>query len=548
MKQKQKEEEVSYKILVPEKINIEPLLEAEGYTPKEIKRIAAWMYYIISYIEVYQLTHFEANSYNGFSLVNFDILGKIIGQNNVSMSLRFLLNKGIIETNGTYRSLAKFGKGESKGYRITDQFISKVVPKPIFNKSIIKKLKDKKWQDSYDVRAKAGQYIFSMMRKYIRIKRKDAEAYVKAKYERSEELLKKLSKKGVLLEYADNCLDAHYYKIDRATIETSVANGTTRELYNLLTRMYNRDLNCITRIDKKDFSGTEGETGRLFTNLTSMSSGIRNFLYHKGFKDAILVNIDIKNSQPFLLCLLLAAYYKKLGKELPKDVIKYMELTSKGKLYEAIMKAMGYDYEDKALRKWFKKVFFEKVFYCKNNTTSRSAEGKTFKKIFPSVARFIRKMKAGEGKDSYKRLAHEMQQVESTIIIKIIVRQLQKERVWCSTIHDSIVVLPQDVKKVRKLILEKFAALYNLTPSLDEEPLKPVAITPDLKTEETRKNKLVMPASCANQLILYQEPITIDNVDINIIRLRKTAAGIEAGIFDMIDSEEFIINDDDLPF
>ncbi|WP_125921820.1 hypothetical protein [Hymenobacter lapidarius] len=78
---------------------------------------------------------------------------------------------------------------------------------------------------------------------------------------------------------------------------------------------------------------------RVYTFLTNLATHLRPFLYHTKYEEELLVNLDIRNSQPFLLNVLLNRRYE--GQERPADVQHYMELTAAGTFYDDCAAAFG---------------------------------------------------------------------------------------------------------------------------------------------------------------------------------------------------------------
>ena len=194
-------------------------------------------------------------------------------------------------------------------------------------------------------------------------------------------------------------------------------------------------------------------TSRIYTNISSLPADFRRFLNVKGSNQP-LVNLDLKNSQPYIFGLLLRAKYQ--GQQLPSDVEHYISLTATGQFYEFMMGQLGIPLEEEA-RAEFKTTFFAQLFFCKARHSKRTKEGKVFQHHFPQVFALIESLKVegrlmgkrGNGKDwETALLPLQMQQREAHTIHEVIGLQLAQKGLWFATIHDSVVVEQAQQKMV----------------------------------------------------------------------------------------------------
>jgi hypothetical protein len=99
-----------------------------------------------------------------------------------------------------------------------------------------------------------------------------------------------------------------------------------------------------------------------------------------------------------------------------------------------------------------------------------------FDKLFPEMADFIRHQKKGQrAKDDdrpHGRFAITAQYEESRFIIYTVCERIRREKpdCWVATIHDSVLILPDDVNYVLAVMREEFARL-GVAPRL--EPRQP---------------------------------------------------------------------------
>lgn len=209
------------------------------------------------------------------------------------------------------------------------------------------------------------------------------------------------------------------------------------------------------------------KSGRIFTNITNFPSDLRKYLSYEGKS---LVEIDLANSQPFFLNFLILDYLSKeesnqgniylsydTKNNLPDDVKKYIDLTSKGNLYEYLMEAFSYS----GNKKHFKKILFSRVFY-NDNDLSEYEEWSIFKDLFPTVSEVIAHHKKGY----YQKFSHLLQKAEADIMIYKIIPKLEAQNIFVLTIHDSYLTTPENSEIVKKFISEEFKNQYGLIPTV----------------------------------------------------------------------------------
>jgi hypothetical protein len=239
-------------------------------------------------------------------------------------------------------------------------------------------------------------------------------------------------------------------------------------LSNCIINQYNTDLISISKIVNEDwFIEQPDSSSRIYTNLSNLSTDLRNFLYHKKHNQ-ILINLDIRNSQPYIFSLLLTEKYR--GKELPYDVKQYIELTASGKFYEHVMSLLGMSKEeiaDNIKRKEFKIEFFGKIFFCNTHYSIRTREGKIFAKNFANVYALINEYK----EEAYQKLAIEMQHNEAKVILGEVGTKLKTKKIWFNTIHDSVVVLAEHAEQVKEIVLASFRKSIGIAPTIHDDKL-----------------------------------------------------------------------------
>lgn len=267
-------------------------------------------------------------------------------------------------------------------------------------------------------------------------------------------------------------------------------------------------------IADKHFGFTPDKFGRVHTNLTNLKRELRQYLNYQGQE---LSHIDVRNSQPLMLSVLLFHCYlhdgrlqslhsfsplKDIFKNLnlpepgrfspasitlspegikplpprplrcarhlfitaPEDVWEYVSLCEKGLFYEELMKGLGIAEED---RNEFKKDFFARIFYCKNGY--HTPESNYFRDRFPNVAQVVRELKAKD----HSWLPTMLQRVEASVIINRIIRRMMNEypNIFVSTIHDSVLTTTEHAGLVEGIMKEEFRRLW-LEPTLRVDCLR----------------------------------------------------------------------------
>jgi hypothetical protein len=256
--------------------------------------------------------------------------------------------------------------------------------------------------------------------------------------------------------------------------------------------------------------------GRIHTVVTRLHRKLRPFLHVDGEP---VVNIDIANSQPLMVALLLTQYRRAGGRffnmhtfgtdaetlylplspaepnafahagsnstqknthriggcvgwggvpaGLASDEALYVRLCEGGELYEYLRQAAGLQHVQ---QRAFKKRCFHDVFYGRNSVyTALTA---AFEREFPNVWAVIR---AAKRKD-HAHLARMMQTYESSLMINRVCRRLMDEYpdIPVITLHDSILTTAAHVETVQRMIQAEFADV-GLSPKLKVE--RPAAVS-----------------------------------------------------------------------
>jgi hypothetical protein len=243
--------------------------------------------------------------------------------------------------------------------------------------------------------------------------------------------------------------------------------------------------------------------GRRFHHIiSSMPKEQRKFLRFKGHEQTPLVTIDFKNSQPFFSAMLssktlidtLLPEFKAvlpLAEQLisKPDFLLYRQLCVEGRLYEFFLEALGIDSSNKLERDKIKETLFRAVLFSRKRVYGDDKRFKLqFQSAFPSVFSFfseIKRMNEDElpelksiikpnnenfkfkqSNNSYKLLACMMQRAESRMIYQVIAPRLMEDGIKFITVHDSFIVLPENVGLTNIIIRESFESIGLTSPSL----------------------------------------------------------------------------------
>lgn len=200
---------------------------------------------------------------------------------------------------------------------------------------------------------------------------------------------------------------------------------------------------------------------RVYYPVTSMPSLLRNFFRYQG---KALVQLDYSNFQPFLFIKFLTAKYKN---DLPLDVVRYIDLTSKGVFYAEVKKIITDNNIEIKDEQSFKFDFFKRVFFSseRRNDKYRTA----FAKEFPSVSAVITEIK----KDNYKALSINLQRLEAEIVINTILREIATKypMAFVLPVHDALICEESITATVEQLMLGKAKEIIGFEPKVKQELL-----------------------------------------------------------------------------
>jgi hypothetical protein len=396
-------------LYIPKGIDLKQLILDKGRKERFFFHYA----YIISTIYLGRFKNKKLTK-DSFVNLNTDTLREVISQRKCKEIIGDLITWDIIECD--YKR--KVGS-KSYGYRFptnSPSYSDTFYRVKIEDKLIIKKMNNFKEKQRLEARAAGADYehLFNYIHK-IKINQSAAMKYINDNY----------------TPYSDE------YEARRLSVELIIGGDI--------------------------FFIVDSKGNRAHTNLTNLASDLRQFITFEGRK---LGQVDLKNSQPFLLNLILKKRINMRNEKEYAEYAKYKKLTEDGIFYEYLMEAFGIDNSNDKARKDFKLLFFGRVFFDVNRKKLKKEE-ELFKNLFPTIFRIIREVK----QEDYTQLAISLQKVESKAVITECVRRIRIEEpdMFVSTIHDSIVGELHNLDYFREVLEDVFALNYNLNPGIKTE-------------------------------------------------------------------------------
>lgn len=234
---------------------------------------------------------------------------------------------------------------------------------------------------------------------------------------------------------------------------------------------------------------------RLDTNLTNLKSDLKKFIIGN------YVSIDLKNSQPLLLGILintiinnrytLCCYLKKENlikafgiKGIKKILLihqnqekvkmvnfrNYYESVLNGTLYDEFINKYSGDITRKDVKKIMFKVLFSRNVYYKGykKIIPYLDDKNTFAEVYPFVYEVVKVLKEKD----HKTLPIYLQRLESYLFIDCIAKELVDNDIIPFTIHDSVIVKTEHQAKTIDIMNGVFIKQLGVKPSFDVKNLK----------------------------------------------------------------------------
>ena len=407
----------------PESIDVDDILALCKEEGKENRNNRQYILYLLNTItrKSYQKEN-EEHNFNTFITLNSDIFKRILTTRNYHL-IDILKKYEAIETkkNSEGKEIYSTGKGStpafSKGYRFTKKHTkSKLKFEQITLKSLVTKIK-----------------------------------------KANDDKKKKLLKTSYIANVVSSIKDLRFNYDD--ALDFIESQNFNIEKYNFWVLQ----LENLKKINDTNLILTTDGNGRLYHNVTSLPTKLLELCYWKNGQP--LLEIDISNCAPYLLNKIILNKYKlkSFSDDLPTDILEYAEITSGGYLYEHLMAYEGLDYNNPIERREYKTKFFKSVFYGKYHN---SRYFKNFKQIFPNVAAVIIEAK----KYNYEDLSNKLMNVESDLMIKMVLPRLYKHKKSLSIItkHDAIICKEKDTFLINNIIQECCYDFIDLVPTIKE--------------------------------------------------------------------------------
>jgi len=203
----------------------------------------------------------------------------------------------------------------------------------------------------------------------------------------------------------------------------------------------------VSVIAEKHHTQTVGTTGRVYNCITSVNRKLRPALIYNGKP---LESVDIRNSQPALLAKLVIDDLKERQTAHPGDLIKYIELTSKGEFYNYIYDITRRTISKDDIKRKFLTDIFAKKKWVKTKSgivVSRNYHSEVedvFRQEFPTVFMYICKTNQADSKSgitllkSHSVLIRKLQRIESELVIHDAAVRALDQNLFILTLHDAI--------------------------------------------------------------------------------------------------------------
>ena len=337
----------------------------------------------------------------------------ICDSSSLSNSINILKSNKIIECDNNYSK----NSGKALGYRFNKELLSIIIPVEIDNKVLSKKIIKNKNERNNLVNDKYKVYKEYFLNTF------------RIDYDNA-------------LKYLNN-----WYNISISNLNSLLCGRNFNDEWIKIVNKYNHIFMSISAInDGYLFFRRNDTNGRIDTNLTSLKSEYKQFIVKED-----LVQLDIINSQPFILSLYLNSLLcgRNLTKDFKYELNRYSDWTSSGTFYEMFERTYFKNTGKTLTRKMIKDMMF-KIFYSKNGSYVK--EKNIFKNIFPNINELIEK----EKEYKHNEFAIKLQKIESKICIDIICEELNKNNIQYYTIHDAWLVNKEDSKKTLDVIYDMF--------------------------------------------------------------------------------------------
>lgn len=382
---------------------------------------------MLTRIKIYR----KKDKHSGMVDIPADYFTNLISdKNNFQTGKNWLISNNIIECDEKY---SKDG-GKAKGYRFSNQFISTIdkaeVTKPTLFKRITKKINELNGEIQEQFETSKSYFLNTLKIDYAK---------------------------------AINYLDKQLF------VELTNVSDISKRL-EIINRYNYYYLSVYSINDGHLFFKKNKTNGRIDTNLTSLKKELKQFIAIPN-----LYQIDIVNSQPLFLFFLIKKFMAGLkhnpnistiysylcSRNFTLELDKYLNWCRFGQFYENLKNEFNLTTKRTIDRDKVKTMTYT-ILFSPNDAAYAKEANNVFKLIFPGIYRFIYDYK----KDGHNRLAIDLQKLESSMCIDVIVPLLSAKGIKHYTIHDAWLMDGLDRYHAEQIIKEAFFKEYGVEPKL----------------------------------------------------------------------------------
>lgn len=418
----------------------------------------------------------------GFAPVPQSVFAKYIGnKSNIKPAIDYAIESGWIKRYGDTEKCDGFYKigTQAKTYKITSEYLGTTKNWLITDKTINKKVQ--KIINAY--RKLPLKYLSYSKSNYFKTFSIDKNQAFKAIEDKAIEAIRTAIKPNESITHQE-CLTLIRCTKDNTYLKYRLSNETNKSINNILHCVIMQQLQVQSINEGYLFYKRNKTNGRLDSNLTSLPGFLKVFIINDRGED--LVNIDIKNSQPFFFYTLL----KNDNTIHPIELEKYKSLVLSGNLYEYLIEEYSKitttpsfrskTQEEK--RDYMKSILF-KIFY--SQVSSYQPYKTFFFSMFPTIMVFINE----KNRLKHNTMAIELQTMESFTIIDKLLIKLQDKKITPLTIHDSFLCAESEVDTIMHEINEVFTHLYDCVPSFHVDVIcKPDQYEVEIENKDKYEN------------------------------------------------------------
>ena len=392
----------------------------------------------------------QQEKFEGYINLNAELIEEVIGTRYASPVMRWWINTGVVEKRPGY-----FPGKYSIRYRLNAKYISDPKPFRIISKSVVKR------RPKGDVhRTKKLSHLKSFWDERLKI---DGAA--------ARNKIEELSRQNYSEENEDEKRRKYQFRSNHIIL--------------------------VDLIERADFTSfhTDGTAGRLHTPLTRLNTDLRPFLT---FDDQKLVEVDIKNSQPFFaMALFNPKVFDDLGvadrirnynldfdeeryrkKYLGVMNTSFISDVTKCLIYESFRDRIN-ETGNKKFDRDDAKLAYMLAAYSAPWLADKSKKVQIFAQAYPFTADAFNFIKTGErigpkvkkkaGKDASVALACVLQSIEADVMLFNVCGRLEKEypEIPLFTIHDSIMTTKGNEEIVKQVMIEEIEKVIRFRPKVE---------------------------------------------------------------------------------